>query len=126
MNKSALILLFNITFNAYLTCHSLLQTVWTTAIYEGPEAVRAHVMSSLKALQLDYVDAMLVHWPVPGKYVDAYKELLHMQQEGLVRSVGLSNATIEDIEELTVTHGLPMPAINQIEGTLACYLVCDY
>jgi 2,5-diketo-D-gluconate reductase A len=114
------------TSDTYLTCHSLLQTVWTTAIYEGPEAVRAHVMASLKALQLEYVDAMLVHWPVPGKYVDAYKELLRMQQEGLVRSVGLSNATIEDIEELTVTHGLPMPAINQIEGTVVYYLVYEY
>ncbi len=52
-------------------------------------------MRTLQHLQRSSIDLMLVHWPVPGKHVDAYLELEACQRDGLVRSIGVSNYTIE-------------------------------
>ena len=52
--------------------------------------------------------------PVPGKHVEAYLELEALQAEGRIKSIGVSNYVVEDIEELMQTCSV-MPAINQIE-----------
>jgi len=65
-------------------------------------------------LQTDYLDLYLIHWPVPGKHIEAYKVLEQLKKEGKVRSIGLSNYTIEDYEELK-PHVTIKPTINQIE-----------
>ena len=74
--------------------------VWNDAIAAGAAAVRAQVERSLTDLGVGYLDLVLVHWPVPGKHVEAFGELQRLRAEGLVRGVGLSNYTIEDYEEL--------------------------
>ena len=73
---------------------------WTNTIFEGREAVRAQVMQTLEDLGTSYLDLYLVHWPVPFKHVDAYVELQALQEEGLIKSIGVSNYAIEDYEEL--------------------------
>ena len=88
--------------------------VWTTTIYKGPAAVREQVLKSLKDLRIEYFDLYLIHWPVPGKHVEAYLELEKMREEGLIRSIGVSNYTVEDYKELEAKCSVP-PAINQIE-----------
>ena len=40
----------------------------------------------------------LIHWPVPGKHVQCYNVLEELQAEGKIRSLGVSNYTIEDYE----------------------------
>jgi len=65
-------------------------------------------------LQTDYLDLYLIHWPVPGKHIEAYKVLEQLKKEGKVKSIGLSNYTIEDYEELK-PHVTIKPTINQIE-----------
>jgi len=92
----------------------IISKVWTNKIYEGPEAVRAQCLQSIKDLQCGYLDLYMVHWPVPGKHVEAYKAIVELQKEGLVKSVGVSNYTIEDLAQLQAA-GLPLPAVNQIE-----------
>lgn len=87
---------------------------WSDAIYEGPAAVRAQVERSLRDLNTEYLDLYLVHWPVPGKHVAAYLELEKCQEEGLVKSIGVSNYAVEDIEELLQEASI-VPAVNQIE-----------
>jgi len=89
--------------------------VWTTAIYEGPEAVRKQAMQSMSKLGVTYLDLYLLHWPVPGKHVAAYKELEKMKDEGLIKSIGVSNYTIEDAKELESSGIKYFPAVNQIE-----------
>eukprot|EP00941_MAST-03F_sp_MAST-3F-sp1_P004752 g4752.t1 len=93
--------------------------VWNDAIETGPEAVKEQVYASLSDLQVTYLDLCLVHWPVPGKHVKAYKALIELQREGKIRSLGISNYTIEDYEELmaelTSEEKEVLPCVLQIE-----------
>ena len=66
------------------------------------------------SLQIDYLDLYLIHWPVPTKHVAAYQCLERLKQEGFVRSIGVSNYTIEDFEELLESCQV-VPAVNQLE-----------
>ena len=89
--------------------------VWTTTIEKGEEAIRARLDQTLKELGTDYVDLYLIHWPVPGKHVEAYKTLEKLAGEGKIRNVGVSNYAVEDYKEL-IDGGITMkPAVNQIE-----------
>ncbi len=76
----------------------LASKVWTTTIFEGPAAVRRQALKTIDDLQCSYLDLYCVHWPVPGKHVDAYVELQALQQEGLIRSIGLSNYAKEVVD----------------------------
>jgi len=93
----------------------IVSKVWNDAIYLGREAVRESCMDSLRKLRCGYIDLFLVHWPVPGKHVDAYRELECLRKEGLVRDIGVSNYTIEDLRELLESGIQTIPAVNQIE-----------
>ncbi|KAH8065217.1 oxidoreductase [Aureococcus anophagefferens] len=70
----------------------LASKVWTDAIYEGRAAVRKQIDATLKALRTDRLDLYLVHWPVPGKHVDAYLELQDAVKAGKITSIGVSNS----------------------------------
>lgn len=74
---------------------------------------RESVLESMSNLSTNYLDMVLLHWAATN-YVDAYKELLAMQSEGLIKNVGVSNFQEHHIEKLK-EHNLPMPAVNQIE-----------
>ncbi|OWF44122.1 uncharacterized protein LOC110458798 [Mizuhopecten yessoensis] len=71
---------------------------------------------ALRQLDLEYVDLYLIHNPssTPGKCVETYRAMLELQQEGLVRSVGVSNFGIQHLEGLK-EEGLPTPSVNQIQ-----------
>lgn len=45
--------------------------VWTTTIYEGPEAVQKQIEKTLADLGTDYLDFYAIHWPVPGEHLGA-------------------------------------------------------
>ena len=93
----------------------LASKVWTTTIYEGPEAVQAQLEKTIADLGVSYLDFYAIHWPVPGKHVAAYKALEKAQAAGLVRSIGVSNYAVEDFEELMASGATVVPAVNQIE-----------
>lgn len=71
---------------------------------------------SLQRLGLDYVDLHLIHWPNPGvgKYVEAWRALVDLQRDGLVRSIGVSNFTAAHLRTIIEDTGVT-PAVNQIE-----------
>lgn len=72
--------------------------------------------TSLDKLGLDYVDLYLIHWlqPKRGLYVETWKELIKLQESGRVRSIGVSNFTVEALEEIERETGV-VPVINQVE-----------
>lgn len=72
--------------------------------------------ASLERLGTGYIDLYLVHWAVPsqGKYVEAWRTLVELQQTGRVRSIGVSNHPRPQLEEIIEATGVA-PAIHQIE-----------
>lgn len=93
----------------------LCSKVWTTTIEKGEEAIRARLDQTLADLKTDYIDLYLIHWPVPGKHVAAYKTLEKLQKEGKIRNIGISNYAVEDYKELLDNSITIKPAVNQIE-----------
>lgn len=69
---------------------------------------------SLERLGLDYVDLYLIHWPVPGCYTDTWKALEKLQAQGRVKSIGVSNFHVHDLEMLKNVSDV-IPAVNQVE-----------
>jgi len=75
---------------------------------------RAVLRASLRALGTDYVVLWLVHWPPRGKAkVAVWRELLTLRDEGLARAVGVSNYSLQQVDELIDATG-EAPAVNQI------------
>ena len=76
----------------------------------------ASVHGSLERLGLDYLDLQLIHWPNPGRdlYVEAWRALVRLQQDGLVRSIGVSNFTEAHLTRIIDDTGVT-PAVNQVE-----------
>ena len=76
----------------------------------------ASVRASLERLGLEYLDLHLIHWPNPsvGKYVEAWRALVDLRAEGLVRSIGVSNFTAEHLQRIIAESGVT-PVVNQIE-----------
>ena len=71
---------------------------------------------SLKRLQLDYIDLYLIHWPKPRQnaYVEAWKTLVKLKEEGRAKSIGVSNFTAPHLKRIIDATGV-VPSVNQIE-----------
>jgi len=71
---------------------------------------------SLRALGLDYLDMFLIHWPAPAhdRYVAAWQGLIRAREQGLVRSIGVSNFLEEHLRRIIDETGVT-PVVNQIE-----------
>ena len=84
--------------------------------HHGYEETLASFEESRRRLGLDYVDLYLIHWPLPrvDKYVDSWRAMIKLREDGLVRSIGVSNFTREHIERLEKETGV-LPSVNQIE-----------
>jgi len=79
------------------------------------DAIRS-VHGSLERLGLDYLDLHLVHWPNPSRdrYAEAWRALVDLREQGLVRSIGVSNFTEAHLARIIDETGVT-PSVNQIE-----------
>lgn len=87
--------------------------------HQGYLTAKEACKRSLDRLKTDYIDLYLIHWPGldtknTKNRLDSYRALLEMQQEGLIRSIGVCNFQKRHIEELVRVFGVA-PAVNQIE-----------
>lgn len=89
--------------------------VWNDAVKQGRAAVRASVEQSIVNLDWGAIDLVLIHWPVPGHFVDAYRELELLVQEGKLKAIGLSNFGPREYEELVAAGISVLPVVNQTE-----------
>ena len=91
----------------------------TTKLWNGDQgydaALRA-IDASLQRLRMDYVDLYLIHWPAPGRdrYLDTWKALIRLRDEGRTRSIGVSNFAVPHLERIIGETG-QAPAVNQVE-----------
>lgn len=83
---------------------------------QGYESTLAAFEESMQRLGLETLDLYLIHWlqPKQGKYVDTWKALVELQKRGRVHSIGVSNFTVEALQEIIDETGV-VPAINQVE-----------
>ncbi|TNC71494.1 aldo/keto reductase [Rubellimicrobium roseum] len=79
------------------------------------ETLRA-AEESFGRLGLDRIDLLLIHWPAPARnrYVEAWKALVRLREEGRVTSIGVSNFLPEHLDRIVGETG-EVPALNQIE-----------
>lgn len=82
-----------------------------------PADAAESIKRSLDELGTDYIDLLLIHWPLPtqygGDFVSTWEALIAAREAGQVRSIGVSNfqpAHLEALHRTGVT-----PAVNQIE-----------
>lgn len=91
----------------------------TTKIWnarQGYDSTLAAFDESAARLGLDRLDLVLIHWPCPAKdrYVDTWRALIRLRDEGRITSIGVSNFDAAQIDRLTAETGVT-PVLNQIE-----------
>ncbi|MET3546574.1 diketogulonate reductase-like aldo/keto reductase [Paenibacillus favisporus] len=86
--------------------------VWNADL--GYESTIAAYETSLNKLGLDYLDLYLIHWPVAGKYKEAWRALEQLYKDGRVKSIGVSNFQVHHLEDLMKDAEI-VPVINQVE-----------
>jgi 2,5-diketo-D-gluconate reductase A len=86
--------------------------LWNSEHRDAPRAF----LDSLNRLKLDYLDLYLIHWPKPRQnaYAEAWKALVKLKAEGLVKSVGVSNFSVPHLKRIIDETGV-VPSVNQIE-----------
>lgn len=84
--------------------------------FHAKDLALTSLRDSAQRLGVEQIDVGLIHWPNPsvGLYVEAWQALVEAQQEGLVRTIGVSNFTGEHLRRIIDETGV-IPAINQIE-----------
>lgn len=82
----------------------------------GYDEVRRNLEESLERLGTDYLDLYLLHWPRPevDRYVESWRALVDARSEGLIRSAGVSNFTVEHLTRVQAETG-SVPEVNQVE-----------
>lgn len=90
----------------------------TTKIYNGDQGdydrVRKGFEGQLQALQTDYVDLLLMHWPVNDLYNQTWQAMERIYADGQAKAIGVCNFDVERMRDL-LDHAQITPAINQIE-----------
>lgn len=85
--------------------------VWVTE--HSYDKAKTSVMESIRKLQTDYLDLVLIHQPL-GDYYAAYHALEDLYKEKRVRAIGISNFSAERMADITAFMEV-IPAVNQVE-----------
>jgi 2,5-diketo-D-gluconate reductase A len=88
--------------------------LWNDA--QGFDSTLKAFDESLNRLGTDYVDLYLIHWPSPhrNRYVETWKALVRLHEEGRARSIGVSNFEADHLDRIIAETGVT-PVLNQIE-----------
>jgi 2,5-diketo-D-gluconate reductase A len=94
--------------------------------FQGQDRAVTGLEGSLKRMRLDYVDLLLIHWPLPQRdeFISTWKTFERLQAEGKVRSIGVSNFKPAHLERLLAETDV-VPAVNQIQLSPAITRVAE-
>ncbi|SHG19438.1 aldo/keto reductase [Flagellimonas flava] len=90
----------------------LTSKVWNTE--QGYDSTLEAFDKSLKRLQTNYLDLYLIHWPVKSKYVETYKALEKLYNDGRAKAIGVCNFNVAQLENLMQNSNI-IPSLNQVE-----------
>lgn len=86
--------------------------------FHKPDDARRAFDQTLKALDSDYVDLFLIHWPLPtlydGDFVSTWKVFEEFARDGRARSIGVSNFQVAHLNRLADETDT-VPSVNQVE-----------
>jgi 2,5-diketo-D-gluconate reductase A len=85
-------------------------------VFQGDDRAIGGLDESLERLGLDYVDLLLIHWPLPqrGQYVSTWHTFEKLFAAGKARAIGLSNFKPDHVATL-VREAEVLPAVNQVQ-----------
>lgn len=90
----------------------------TTKIWNSEQGASTPqaLQDSLRRLDTDYVDLLLIHWPAArrGRYLETWKQMIRLKEKGLARSIGVSNFQPDHLRHL-IAETKVTPALNQVE-----------
>ncbi len=89
----------------------------TTKVFNGDQGHQPTldaIEGQLDALQTDYVDLLLMHWPVNGLYNATWWAMEEIYAAGKAKAIGVCNFSVERLSDL-LDNGSVVPAVNQIE-----------
>ncbi|MBS5932800.1 MAG: aldo/keto reductase [Clostridiales bacterium] len=86
--------------------------VWNADL--GYESTIAAYEASLNRIGVEYLDLYLIHWPVEGKYKEAWKAMEYLYKQGRVKAIGVCNFQVHHLEDLLKDAEIK-PVINQVE-----------
>lgn len=95
---------------------ALFVTTKLDGAWQGEDRAVQGLADCLERLGLDYVDLLLIHWPLPQReqYVSTWRTFEKLSAEGLTRSIGVSNFKSAHLDRLAAETGT-VPAVNQIQ-----------
>lgn len=82
----------------------------------GYEQAKRALKDSLDRLEMEHVDLYLIHWPVPArdKYLETWRAFIELREQGLTRSIGVSNFQPEHLRRIIDETGVT-PTVDQVE-----------
>ncbi|WP_066287638.1 aldo/keto reductase [Arthrobacter sp. B6] len=94
--------------------------------FQGQDRAVEGLEGSLRRMKLDYVDLLLIHWPLPARdeFISTWKTFERLQAEGKARSIGVSNFKPAHLERLLAETDV-VPAVNQIQLSPAITRVAE-
>jgi 2,5-diketo-D-gluconate reductase A len=94
--------------------------------FQGQDRAAEGLEGSLRRMKLDYVDLLLIHWPLPARdeFISTWRTFERLQAEGKVRSIGVSNFKPAHLERLLAETDV-VPAVNQIQLSPAITRVAE-
>jgi 2,5-diketo-D-gluconate reductase A len=94
--------------------------LFVTSKFDGPwhgvREVRDAFALATHKLGVDYIDLFLIHWPLPwlDRYVEAFRGLAVLLEEGLLRAIGTSNFSAAHLARVIEETGV-VPDVNQVK-----------
>ncbi|QYA26976.1 aldo/keto reductase [Gramella sp. MT6] len=94
---------------------------------QGKGSTRKAFNDTLEKMGLEYLDLYLIHWPVPGKFLDTWQIMQDLYAEGSIKAIGVSNCLEHHLESFKELGGVqPMVLQNEFHPKLIQQELIDY